>query len=392
MCGEVSEPRAPRTQKPLAREERGLCGFDWVEPSIQVCPKCGHVAPDLGRAYPNLAEAKLARETFSELSQHSEVARRCLIAAALFSGASPREEGMWVLEAAWANEIDGRLGAARSLRLRAACLLEASLWTGRALVTSRGGSARVLAECFRVARRGDRAREHVARVIMGDIEREERVALLFELRAIEASDSSPHSWRDATNAIASTSVEERRALVRRALDGIVISTPTLAPAVVAPSSLVERERAVFASDYLEPELMVQLLRAGRGEAVASALAHRRDAARFLVTLDVWPEAVATFVRARFPQDHHGWATDNSSGTLAGSPTPPANLDPVLRRLTDSNVVVATNAALLLKALLPRLDPDSRARAVKEVEVALAGARDMSLLGALERFIVASRGP
>lgn len=77
--------------------------------------------------------------------------------------ADPREEGIWALRAAWADEAAGLLEHGRAIRRRAGRLLEEALCFGAALEAVRGGSSLMLSEIFRVGNELGRAAEHCRR-------------------------------------------------------------------------------------------------------------------------------------------------------------------------------------------------------------------------------------
>lgn len=394
VCSTVDEYGAVVRQKPVAPAERGLCGNAWLEPEVDVCKHCGHVAPDIAMRFPKLDTNAETRATFATMTRHTERARRYLAIAALYGDEDPRAEGWWVLEAAWANEREGRHDASVSLRLRAACLLETALWMGRAIVPKEGASARCLAECFRVAKQPDRAREHVARAILGPIDADERKALLFELHAIEQGDERPHTWADARAIIDPQTPAERMALMRRTIQDLFVPERDLTPVrelrVTANAMETLGRAAAFAVDYLEPNVMASMLERDGVRPVTTALEQRRDASRFGVVLGhasptIRLRALDAFVRAGFPREHHKRVEEMLEPLLARLGEPSAATPP------PEAVSIATNAALLAKALLPRLDASGRERVARAAsDVLRVSVNDLSLEGALERLASAAR--
>lgn len=73
----------------------------------ETCPACGHVAPDLAVAYPQLAIAKEVRPALLALPDRSPKALRCLAIANLFTDVDLAQEARWAIRA---SELDARAG------------------------------------------------------------------------------------------------------------------------------------------------------------------------------------------------------------------------------------------------------------------------------------------
>jgi hypothetical protein len=164
-CGQSTFLTAPSPVRSVVDEERsGLDGRPSYggdaasdaatmarELCLVTCPSCGHVAPSIATPSRYMAEASAAREELFASTMHCEDARRYLYIAQLHREDDVREQGLWSLRAAWANEAAGLVDVARRVRRRAGVALADAVRGGRGLEDVLGPSNLVLAEIFRVA-------------------------------------------------------------------------------------------------------------------------------------------------------------------------------------------------------------------------------------------------
>jgi hypothetical protein len=133
------------------------------ELELVTCPSCGHVAPSIATPSRYMAEARAARAELFASTMHCEDARRYLYIAQLHREDDVREQGLWLVRAAWADEAAGLVDVARRLRRRAGVALADAVRGGRGLEDVLGPSNLVLAEIFRVAGDVALAAEHCRR-------------------------------------------------------------------------------------------------------------------------------------------------------------------------------------------------------------------------------------
>lgn len=289
-----------RTRRPqpewLAGGVDGRPGWEeigWLtyEHFLEECSQCGHLAPNLSIEYPGLPRARDAVAELLTLEGHSRFALRCLVAASLVSDGEPREEGLWILRAAWFDEAEGHHQAARALRRRAASALETALYEGYALTESRLGSALILAECSRVAGDFDRALAHCARASAraGNAEPEMRRMLAFEVESILDRYTTPVTRREAVEAVRTLSAERLRTIGE-----ILNATRAKLPPIrlhglrkVLPGLYRDYpgEASVFARDYLDDDLLIQLLAGARMGVWPAVRTHPRFFASLLAATD-----------------------------------------------------------------------------------------------------------
>ncbi len=398
ICARVSEfdVVVTRTVRPSEVRHAMIDGASHAAPALDVCPGCGHVAPEVSVRYPRLEEAFAAREAILSRAEHTEIARRCLVAASLFGDADPRLEGRWTLEAAWDDERNGLFEAAVELRARAARLLESALWMGRALGSRPRASAILLSECYRVARMPERAREHVRFVVDASSWGEGVNLLVFELHAIECGDERPHSLMHARDVFAALKPTYRRALVARA--GAPPSAVPLAPvrefrdpSFFASDYFPELQR--FVLDYLRPEHVPDLLRRDAVRSVVQALQSTvrltgawcgGDAAQILPLLATHADPIVrerglrAFVDAQFPREHQRWIGEGAKSLRTS--------------LHDEDPTIVVHASTLLRRLVPRMHRMEWLFVQHEAEKARSTAKSPSAEEALDMLLAAVSNP
>jgi hypothetical protein len=233
-------------------------------------------------------------------TEHAPRALRYMAVAALYGMEDPGEEGRFLLRAAWADEAAGRGEPARALRRRAGVLLEDALYQGRALVPERGASSLKLAEIFRVAGDTARALQHARRgVATGGPPRTSALSrdvfsllLVTAQRAIDAN-LAPLTRSEARAVWNALPADERKAMLRR----LETACPEPEPVRLQPRrqfhapelyrSTYDEMRAadaVFAQDFLTPELLVELIPVSLG-LWAGVAAHPELLVHLLLAMD-----------------------------------------------------------------------------------------------------------
>src|SRR5687767_3264881 len=84
-----------------------------AEIALEECGRCGHVAPRVHVPYPRVGQADEIRRALAASYENDAVARRYLYVAELYGDVDAREQGRWVLRAAWADEAGGFVERAR---------------------------------------------------------------------------------------------------------------------------------------------------------------------------------------------------------------------------------------------------------------------------------------
>lgn len=395
-----------RTRRPqpewLAGGVDGRPGWEelgWLtyEHFLEECSKCGHLAPDLSIEYPGLSRARDAVAEILSLEGHSRFTLRCLVAASLVTDDDPREEGFWILRAAWFDEAEGHHAAARPMRRRAAAALETALYEGYALTGSRLGSALILAECSRVAGDFDRALAHCARAFprAGNADPEMRRMLAFEVESILGRYTLPATRREAVEAVRTLSPERLRKIgetlnaAREKLPPLTLRSwknkrsPGRAPEYVGRDYV--GEASLFARDYLDDDLLIQLL-AGRSAAVWPAV---RTHSRFFPSLLAATDHPTPMIRKAALEALYDKSLDFDAEVLHGHDRAVAALaqrlgddDPQLVRWAGAiaQQVVALDASFTrilidaARSALPRWHADLPTEGVLERLIASEGTR------------------
>jgi hypothetical protein len=366
--------------------------------TVDECAHCGHVAPVLGLAYPKLAEVAEARAEFA--SQHAPWAAKMLSVAHLFNGVDPREEGFYVLRAAWEDEALGR--DARALRRRSALLLEEALFQGLALDLEPGGSCILLAELFRTSGDFQRAADHAARGLRLRWALDEGRWFLFECAAITSRDLVPGTRLDARRFGSTTAEAERDS---------IIAPYRARLAALPPIRITEhrwfrpphlhggwsRHAERFAAEYVDPAVAHQLLSASRLPTVAHAARAFRSVFVALLRAagdaDPLVRGNAALVLRDVDFDRVPWCSD----LVPASGDPGHDIDAAAGVLFDSlandDTTMVCNVAQATQKLLRKM-PNLRGAALPKLRAALprvAGV-DLSAEGAIERAIEQCTGP
>lgn len=369
-CDAIAPATAEKPSAPLhtPADTDGVDGRPGDEPVIEVCTSCGHLAPDIAADYPRLAEVKSERPELLALPGHTAIALRCLVIANLFADHDHREEGKWSLRAAWHDEAAGFAEAARPLRRRAAVCLEYAVYEGYALVPVRSATSLVIAETFRVGGAFDRAFEHVVRGLRHAKAAPERVRQMsiYELHCVLERSRGPNTCADALRGFASLGAARLQELSQRleaALSGLAANEVQLRRASTPLKRSLFDEAVVFAHDYTDARLMIDLLRQGRPgiwQAVLTrphellpALLHATGHAEPLV----WKHALAEITGETF--DFH-------SSLLKGHEDA---VEAVFRRMGEAERSVVRAAAGVTKQIL-FVDASFCPRAVVHARAAL----------------------
>jgi hypothetical protein len=370
------------------------------ELSLLECPDCGHIAQAIEVAFPRLDSARGARASLLALEAHDPRARRYLYIAQLYGDADLREQGLWVLRAAWANEAVGRFEVARVLRRRAGMLLDDSVREGYALVPVRGGTSLMLAEIFRVGGDFERAMEHCRRGGELPMSDAKRSLIVVAMHVIERR-SEPLTRARAREEFATFSKEQLTALSAKAK----AACPTIPPLRIRPSRRFfstklsmpqlsrDAEAITFAEDFLDADLLPELLRVGRPGMWAGVLAHPE---LFPVLLratnhadtDVRSSALDALYNKTFY-----WAVRDGSGfesdALKGHEDA---IDAVVARLSDDDDARVRKASAVLRQLIC-LDAACAPRIAAGARRALPKwTKHLSTTGDLERLIALAPPP
>ena len=355
------------------------------------CAACGHVAPWIDLAFPRIKESKEAREELSALPEHDDLARRYLYVAQLYGDEDPREEGIWALRAAWADEAAGFIEHGRAIRRRAGRLLEEALYFGAALEPFRGGSCLMLSEIFRVGSELERAAEHCRRGLAVTPKGKVRCALLLEGRTIlygRTERLTRMHLRDALEDLQASETEISEALRAR--------FPEVPPVRLRRARRfrhrdMHRNSAaydVFEEDFLHEDLMIDMLRI---RAVWPGLvAHPELLPALLRATDHEDEEV----RRHAVESLYDKVLAKSDRTVHASGFDPEVLrghgdavDALVRRLTndDDDALVCKAGAVLRQVVF--LDPSFGPTIAAGAYAALPKwSRDLSTTGVLERII------
>lgn len=359
------------------------------ECALEECPHCGHVAPNVSRAYPRMDDAKQARLANRALAEHDEAAQQYLAVAELFRDADSREEGLWLLRAAWADEAAGLAEPARALRLRAGTLLEDALYQGYAINTNRGGSSLMLCETFRVGGDAARAREHCLRgTAAAPPTGLVRSLLLFEMHLILLESREPCTRAEARDR--SKAEARRKELVLHIAEG-----PPPAPIVLRPWRAIEWSTGslewagVFAQDFLDETLLVDLLRHQRSGVWQGVMARPELLPALLAATDHAEQQVRESALSALENK----TLSNNQRTVHESPFDecrlrdhPNAVEALLRRLEDDDAKRVCVAGAIVKQVL-YLEPAFLGRAIEVARRALPKwTADLSVTGVLERLI------
>ncbi len=367
----------------------GYENLDWLVRAywVEECPQCGHVAPNIAVDYPEVMRSKEARDAIYALSGHAKAALRLVVVAGLFGDSDPRETGFWLLRAAWIDEAQGFAEGARSLRLRAANALESALWSGSALSTTRLRSSMILAECLRIGGAFDRALEHCARGARFNrsAPNELRRQLLFLASCVLAKRNEPLTCGEAEAGCNALTDDERKPIV----EAIEAARARCAPISLRPErsfrhpqlpswSRLDAEKT-FALDFMDADLMIELLRDGR-IGVWEGVVARPNLVPALLGATDHEDAVVRRNALRAMYDH-GWPFEASA--LEGQEKAVRAL---AKRLGDNDAGAVRSAAATLRQIL--LVNDSLNTLVLPLaRAALPNWKtDISTEGALERLV------
>jgi hypothetical protein len=350
----------------------------WFETSLEDCPHCGHVAPDVAEAYPGLAGAASA----DVAGLHPEAARRARVAA-LYAGVDLRQEGRWLARAAFHEDEHGGDGTA--LRRRAAPLLESGVAIGRALSPVRGATAVILAECRRILGDTAEAQLHVARGVHARPPHPtQRRQLVHTWTALRRGDRRPVTDAGAERAVDALSDEERIAF-RDAFRGAPEPPPLplVAERRWAGSwrGNVGEEWETFGADYLHADHVLPMLLARSFPILAGGVRARPSLlAAVVAAADTNRAAAVAFLQSK-------------TLDLVSRPLPYAGpIAPLLRCLADAELLVVRDAGHTLTRFLPSLAADDRRAIVAAATEALPRvAADVSVVGVLERLIEKAGG-
>lgn len=174
------------------------------------CPHCGHVSPFIDKTFPRMTP--LPAGAFAD---HSEQARRYLRVAHLYGMDDPREQGFWILRAAWADDSAGMEEPAQKLRREAAPLLEESVAQGYALYPGHGATLVALTDIHRVAGEFDRALDHCRRGLLTTPRNEWRVLLVWQAHLIFERSPARVTNGNAVNAAGKVGSARRVEIHRR---------------------------------------------------------------------------------------------------------------------------------------------------------------------------------
>jgi tetratricopeptide (TPR) repeat protein len=370
---------------------------------IEECPHCGHLAPNVAVPYPELATARDARQGMLALADHHPVALRFLAVSQLFGDHDVREQGWWVLRAAWADEAAGFAENARHLRVRGASLLEEATLQGYALFPARGATSLALCEMFRVGGNRVRALEHGRRALAAvasgsDVE----LFVTFEALCMAERKSEPFTRGHAREVVgwlgAERALELRKTLESdHPLPAIRVKAPRAFHHPMLPLNASRREEAiVFAQDFASPELLLDLLRDGRLGVWEMVLARPRMIAPLFRAADheqpLVRQRALTILAGKALSE---WRV-HAQGT-AGDPCRlaefPDAIEALARRLDDSDGERVGTAAEILRQAL-EAEPELAPHVVPVARAALAKWSDTPATGeTLEQLIaVAPREP
>ena len=373
----------------LARE------FELVE-----CPHCKHVAPRVEVPYPRAADSQAERDDMFTLPEHDDLARRYLYVAQLFGDEDPREEGLWALRAAWADEAAGFAERGRRIRRRAAALLEEALFCGYALNAVRGASSVILADLLRIAGDFAHAAQHCRRGLRMTVDANEQLFLLFEAQCILDERVEPLTRKSARERIEPLTPEQRK-MIAQALERAYPLLPPVRMRVyrrffVSAAGLPSSEEATtFTQDFLEADTLLDLLRHHRDLSWKGVLAHPELLPALLRAIDHEDEPV----RRSAIFTLHGKTLSNAERTVHGTPFEPGALSKhadvalaLAHRLADDDAetvrlvgAIARQVLLLEASFGQRLASAARAALPKWTS-------DLSTTGVLERLIEAAPKP
>ncbi len=386
--GEYHDPNIPPSTAAASGLD-GRPGFDamFLRDAffIEACKACGHLAPNLESEYPRLAEVKAEREGLFALTGHDPRALRCIVVANLFADVDYLEEGRWSLRAAWFDEASGHTESASAMRRRAGYCLAEAVRMGRALSETRLVTSLVLAETFRVGRARDRALEHAVRGLRHreSAPERERELLLFELEAIRMGWTHPLTCGDALASFAMLEPEHMPALEELITTRASELPPLRLQATAAP--IPEREATVFALDFMDETLMLDLLRDGR--------------AGIWEAVSLRPRLLPALLRATGDADHAVRA--NALAVLSGKAFPfPAAVvkgsegafGAVLERIGDRDKETVQTAIHIVRELL-LLDPSFAPRVATHAREAMQSWQaDHVMLASLSRLLEAAGAP
>jgi hypothetical protein len=365
--------------------------------ALTECPKCGHVAPNVEVAFPRLEMAKGAHAGLFALEKHDPLARRYLYVAALYGDADPREQGEWVLRAAWADEAAGRFEIARVLRGRAGHLLDEAFQEGCALAPSRGTTCLLLAEIFRLAGDFAQAALHCRRGGKLPTTNAKRMLAVVARRVI-AESTAPLARAEALAEVAKMQKDELTAL-SSALNARCAAVPPIrlrpvrrftAPNLAMSYRTLAAERVAFAEDFLDADLLPELLARGAAEEVwAGVLAHPALFPELLCAVNHAEPTVRatamnalyekTFSRKELTVRRDGFDTDALAGRADA-------IDAVAALLSDESAEIVRKASGVLRQVLflDRSFAPTAADAARRVLPRWAN--DLSTTGVLERLI------
>ena len=392
--GKGHRSRLP-TSDPASEGVDGRPGYEvgWLVHAyyLEECSKCGYFAPHLSTPYPALADVARARDELLSVQArggHAPDALRFMAVASLFGDADPRETGSWLLRAAWLDEEGDFEESARPLRLRAAALLEDALYEGYAFAPSRLGSSLALAESLRIGGAFDRALEHCARGLRfsQSLPLDDRKTFLFETWCVLQRRVDPLTRGAALAGYAAldgpttNGIVERLRATAAALDPIQLRPQRM---FHHPTNRTSRsfadEAALFAADFMDGDLMIDLLRQGHTgvwETVCLRPHYFPDLLR--ATDHAEPAVRKQAIHALYNHSFPFKAT-----VLEGHADA---VDALVRRLGDAEEEPVRFAAAILKQVV-RIDASFTARVVEAAAAALPRWKaDLSTTGALERLV------